>query len=121
MKRDVNKDKNNSLSGFLAALIFLSGLLLGGLIGAVVTLLLAPQSGHKTRRQIRRKGRDWREQTTDMIEDGAAQVRAKTEQVTTAIHEQTDALQQRGQDVVDEGKERFAAVVKAGKAAVNGT
>jgi hypothetical protein len=56
-----------------------------------------------------------------MIEDGAAQVRAKTEQVTTAIHEQTDALQQRGQDVVDEGKERLAAVVKAGKAAVNGT
>jgi gas vesicle protein len=121
MKRNVNKDKNNSLSGFLAALVFLSGLLLGGLIGSVVTLLLAPQSGQKTRRQIRRKGRDWREQTTDIMEDGAAQVRAKTHQVTTAIHEQTDALQQRGQDVVDEGKERFATVVKAGKAAVNGT
>jgi hypothetical protein len=56
-----------------------------------------------------------------MIEDGVAQVRAKTEQVTTAIHEQTDALQQRGQDVVGESKERFATVVKAGKATVNGS
>ena len=121
MKRNVNKDKNNGLSGFLAALVFLSGLLLGGLIGSVVTLLLAPQSGHKTRRQLRRKGRDLREQATDVVDDTVAQVRANAHHITTSIHEQTDALQQRGQDVVDEGKERFATVVKAGKAAVNGT
>ena len=117
MKRNViNKDKS-SLSGFLAAMVFLSGLLLGGLIGSGVTLLLAPQSGKKTRQQIQRKGQDLRKQTTDVMEDGVAQVRAKTHQVTTAVHEQTDALQHRGQDVVDEGKERFATVMKAGKTA----
>jgi gas vesicle protein len=121
----MTNNDNKQLSSFLAGLVFLAGLLLGGLIGAGVALLLAPQSGHKTRRQIRRKGRDLREQTTDTItdtiEDGVAQVRSKAQQVTSSIQEQTEALQQRGQDVVDKGKERFVAVVEAGKAAVNGT
>ncbi|MBE2200231.1 MAG: YtxH domain-containing protein [Anaerolinea sp.] len=112
---------DNNLSDFLAGLMFLAGLLLGSLIGAGVTLLLAPQSGKKTRKQIRRKGRDLRTQTTDAVDDTVAQVRAKAHQVTTNIHEQTEALQQRGQDVLDEGKERFAVVVKAGKTIVNGS
>ncbi len=112
---------DNNLSDFLAGLMFLAGLLLGSLIGAGVTLLLAPQSGKKTRKQIRRKGRDLRTQTTDAVDDTVAQVRAKAHQVTTNIHEQTEALQQRGQDVLDEGKERFAVVVEAGKTIVNGS
>jgi gas vesicle protein len=33
-------------------------LLLGGLIGAAVALLLAPESGAKTRRRLRRQGED---------------------------------------------------------------
>jgi gas vesicle protein len=121
----MTNNDNNQLSSFLAGMVFLAGLLLGGLIGAGVALLLAPQAGHKTRRQIQRKGRDLREQTTDTItdtiEDGVAQVRSKAQQVTSGIQEQTEALQQRGQDVVDKGKERFVAVVEAGKAAVNST
>jgi gas vesicle protein len=124
-KKIMTNNDNNQLSSFLAGLVFIAGLLLGGLIGAGVALLLAPQSGHKTRRQIQRKGRDLREQTTDAItdtiDDGVAQVRTKAQQVTSGIQEQTEALQQRGQDVVGKGKERFAAVVEAGKAAVNGT
>jgi len=53
---------------------------LGSLIGAGVMLLLAPQSGKKTRRQLRRRGRDLREQTTGAVDDTVAQVRAKAHQ-----------------------------------------
>jgi len=120
MDRKKNKDENN-LRGFLAGLMLVAGLLIGSLIGAGVTLLLAPQSGKKTRRQIWRKGRDLREQATDAVDDTVAQVRAKARQVTTNIHDQGEALQQRGQDVVDEGKKRWDAVVEAGKVAVNGS
>lgn len=120
MDRKKNKDENN-LRGFLAGLMLVAGLLIGSLIGAGVTLLLAPQSGKKTRRQIWRKGRDLREQATDAVDDTVAQVRAKARQVTTNIHDQGEALQQRGQDVVDEGKKRWDAAVEAGKAAVNGS
>jgi gas vesicle protein len=120
MDRKKNKDENN-LSGFLAGLMLFAGLLMGSLIGAGVMLLLAPQSGKKTRRQIWRKGRDLREQVTDAVDDTVVQVRAKARQVTTNIRDQGEALQQRGQDMVDEGKKRWDAVVEAGKATVNGS
>ncbi len=118
-KGQKKKKDDNNLSGFLAGLTLFAGLLLGSLIGAGVMLLLAPQSGKKTRKQLRRRGRDLRQHTADAVDDTVAEVRAKARQVTTSIHEQTDALQQRGQDVVDEGKKRWDAVVEAGKTAVN--
>jgi gas vesicle protein len=115
-----NRDEN-SLNGFWAGLMLFAGLLLGSLIGAGVMLLLAPQSGKKTRKQLRRRGRDLREQTTDVVDDTVDLVRAKAHQVTASIQEQSEALQQRGHHVIDEGKERFAVAVEAGKTAVNGS
>lgn len=100
---------------------FFGGLLIGGAAGAGAMLLLAPQSGKKTRRQIRRKGRDLREQTSDSIEDSVAQTRARAQDVKTNIQGQTEALQQRGQDALDDGKERLATAVDAGKSAVTGS
>jgi gas vesicle protein len=111
----------NNTSGILAGMLFLAGLLLGALAGAGAMLLLAPQSGKRTRKQIRRKGRALRKQTTRIIEGGVNQVRAKANQVTTSIHDQAEDLQQRGQDVVDHQKERWSPVVEAGKTAVQGS
>ena len=107
-----NESENNNPGGFLA------GMLLGSLAGAGAMLLLAPQAGKKTRNDIQQQGRKLREQTAETIEDGVKQVRDKAHQVTTSIHDQADALQQRGQDVVDEQKERWGPVVEAGKTAV---
>jgi gas vesicle protein len=110
MDNDNHNEKYDTSNGP----VLLAGLLLGALAGAVTMLLLAPQSGKKTRRQIRRKGRDLREQTTDSIEDGVSQARARAQDVKTNIHGRSKALQQRGQDALDDGKERFAAAVDAG-------
>lgn len=104
---------------FVAGLLF--GSLLGGLAGAVTMLLLAPQSGKKTRKQIRRKGRDLREQTAETIEGSVKQARTKAHHVSTGIHDQAEDLQQRGQDIVGGQKERWLPVVEAGKTAVNGS
>lgn len=106
--------------GYLVAGLLL-GSLIGALAGAFVMLLLAPQSGKKTRRQIRRQARDMRKQSIKTIESGASQVRAKAHQVTTGIHDQVEDIQQRGQDAVDDQRERWSPVVEAGKAAVNGS
>jgi gas vesicle protein len=113
-------DESN-VQGFLAALMFVAGLTLGSVISAVVMLLAAPQSGKKTRRQIWRKGKDLRHQASDAADDTVAQVRAKTRQVSDRIHDQAEALQERGQEVVAHQKERWATVVKtAEKAVANG-
>jgi gas vesicle protein len=93
-----DKSESNNAGGFLA------GLLLGSLAGAGVMLLLAPQSGEKTRTNIQQQGQKLREQTAESIEDGVKQVRDKAQQVTTSIQDQAEELQQRRQDVVDQQK-----------------
>lgn len=111
-KHEVKQD-NNQLNGFLAGFLFLGGLLLGSVAGAGAMLLMAPQSGKKTRKQIQRKGRKMHKQTAKTIEHGV-------NQVTTSIQKQVEDLQQRGQDVVDEQIERWEPVIEAGKTAVQG-
>src|SRR5687767_2023032 len=109
MQNNSHEDKHgtNYLGGILTGLLFLAALLLGGLVGAAVMLLLAPQSGKKTRAQIRRKGRDWREQTAESVEDAVAQVRARANQTVTSLRQQANELEQRGQAMLDEGGSRF--------------
>jgi gas vesicle protein len=84
-------------------------------------LLLAPQSGKKTRAQIQQKSLELRDQTAETVEDALAQARVKARQITADVHEQAEALQQRGQDMLDEQKERLSTVVEAGKTAVQGS
>ena len=50
------------------ALVALFSFLAGGLIGAGVALLLAPQSGKKTRKQIRELAEDVKEQASEYAE-----------------------------------------------------
>ena len=100
---------------------FLAGLLMGGLAGAGARLVLAPQSGKKTRAQIQRKSLELRDQTAETVEDTLAQARVKARQITADVHEQAEALQQRGQNMLDEQKERLSTLVEAGKTAVQGS
>jgi len=100
---------------------FLAGLLIGSLAGAGTMLLLAPQPGKKTRAQIQRKSIELRNQATETVEDAVAQSRVKARQITADVREQAEALQQRGQNMLDEQKERLSTVVEAGKTAVQGS
>jgi gas vesicle protein len=99
---------------------FLAGMLLGGLAGAGAMFLLAPQSGKRTRTQIREKSIELRDQTVKTMEDTVAQVRTTANQITTNIQEQVEGMQHRGQDLIDEQIDRWSPVVKAGKTAVQG-
>jgi gas vesicle protein len=73
----------------------LAGFLIGGLIGAAAALLMAPQSGAKTRAMLREKGTE----LVDTAEQTMDQARARAEQ---AIEE----ARSRAKDVVSETRSR---------------
>jgi gas vesicle protein len=93
------------------ALLFWAGLLMGGLVGAVVMLLLAPQSGKETRTQIQHKGIELRDQAADTVEDAMAQVGQTAQQITGDVREKAEELQQRGQDIFNAQREELSALL----------
>lgn len=99
---------------------FLAGIIIGGLAGAGAMLLLAPQSGKRTRALIERKSIELREQASDGLDDAVEQVRVKTHQIKTGIGDKAEELQQRGQEMIDEQKERFSTFRSDGKKALQG-
>lgn len=59
---------------------FVSGLVLGAALGAGVALLMAPDSGRKTRKRIHRAAGDLRETATDRWEDISDEVRDRVDE-----------------------------------------
>jgi len=101
-----------------SGLAFLAGLILGGLIGAVVALLFAPQSGEETRRQLQEKGIELQARA----EESAALAQERYDELAAEARARAQDLSERGratfetrkaqiQEAVEEGKKR-AGVVK---------
>jgi gas vesicle protein len=70
--------------------LFLVGLLLGALSGAVAALLLAPQSGEETRTLIKDKSIELR----DKAQQTAEQAKARTDEVVRQLKEQGQSAMQ---------------------------
>lgn len=87
--------------GYGASSVLLS-FLLGGLVGAGVALLLAPQPGVETRRRIR----EFTDDTLDMAEDYIEQVKGKA----------TSSLE-KGKEFYEEKKSVISSAIEAGKEA----
>lgn len=87
--------------------LFFAGLVTGGVLGAGMALLMAPQSGLETRRQIRNKGIE--------LKDGA--VEGLTE-VGQRARGQAAAWQEKGKEVteaISQSKESIVQVVSESK------
>lgn len=91
---------------------FLSGFVFGGLIGAAVALLMAPQSGEETRKLIRDKGIELRDKTSEALEDAAAEARARADELTKMARERTAELRGKAEDL----RARGEAAIEAAKA-----
>ncbi|HCR70075.1 MAG TPA: YtxH domain-containing protein [Anaerolineae bacterium] len=98
---------------------FLVGFVVGGLTGAVVALLFAPQSGEETRALIKDKSIELRDRATHSAEDliaraeaTAAEYRARADELTKMAREKTAEL---ANEVRERGKGALEAVRKTKK------
>jgi len=96
----------------------LSGLLIGGLIGAGTALLFAPQSGEKTRSTIQNKTVELRDRTAEGVKDAVTQVKAKTRQVTSGVLDKAQEFTQHSKEVLNSQLDEVSQTVSNKKKAV---
>jgi gas vesicle protein len=89
----------------------LGGMLVGSLAGAVTMLLLAPQSGKNTRKQIQEKGIELRDRTTELVGNTMTQVRSQANKITVG-------LKDRGQELAVKQLDQVSEAAQAGKKAI---
>lgn len=94
--------------------LFFAGLVMGGLVGAGLALLLAPQSGEEIRSQIRDKSFELKDGAVESIVEAGhrAQERVavwqeKGQEVTEAISRSKDSISQ----AVSQSKDRVVEAV----------
>ena len=85
---------------------FVAGAILGGLAGAGAMLLMAQQSGKKTRDQIQLKSEELRDQASEAMEDAVSQTRDTARKITSDLRAKAREIQQGGEQLLAEQKAR---------------
>lgn len=98
-------DRNNN------AVVGAMMLLAGGVIGAGLALLYAPQSGERTRKQISRYAKKVRNETEEMIRDAAHAVTDMTDD----LGEKTSELARRGGEVAEDWRHTLLDSIEQGQ------
>ena len=83
---------------------YLAGFILGGLIGAVVALLLAPQSGEETRTQIREKSIEIRDRASESIEEARMRAERAVEEARLRVDELSQTIRDRNAQDLNQPK-----------------
>jgi gas vesicle protein len=101
---------------------FFAGLVIGGLVGAALALLLAPQSGEETRAQIRDKSLEFK----DRAEEGVLEARhiaekriATLQDQVAVLQDQVAVLQERGKEVFEKGRQSASDAINRGKESIS--
>ncbi|NJN95827.1 MAG: YtxH domain-containing protein [Anaerolineales bacterium] len=101
---------------------FFAGLVIGGLVGAALALLMAPQSGEETRAQLRDKSLEFK----DRAEEGVLEARQRAQTQLTSLQEQVTSLQgqvaslqEKGKETLEKGKQTATEAITRGKETVS--
>jgi gas vesicle protein len=85
---------------------FLVGFIVGGLTGAVVSLLFAPQSGEETRALIKDKSIELRDKASQTAEDALARAEQLAGEARTRADELAKVARSRADELAHEVRER---------------
>jgi gas vesicle protein len=92
---------------------FLVGFIVGGLSGAVVALLFAPQTGEETRALIKDKSIELRDKAQMSAEEAIARAEAAAADARARADELAMQLRERGQGMVEDVRERGKTAVES--------
>jgi gas vesicle protein len=87
---------------------FLIGFIIGGLTGAAISLIMAPQSGEETREFLRERAIELREKAQETAQTTAEQVGSTAEDVRARAGD----VRQRGQVILEEQRDRLSNTVQ---------
>jgi len=102
------------------ALSALTGLVIGGLVGAVTMLLFAPQPGKKTRAELQVGALELRDRTATTMKDTITQVKTKANQIKADVQIKAQDLGHQGQDLLVRQFDAVSQPAEAGKKAIQG-
>jgi gas vesicle protein len=97
---------------------FLVGFIVGGLSGAVVALLFAPQSGEETRALIKDKSIELRDRAQQTAEEALARAEATAAEARARADELARQLKERGHTVYEDVRERGKTAVEAARSKI---
>jgi gas vesicle protein len=100
----MSENNNNALVGALM-------LVAGGIIGAGVALLFAPQSGERTRKDITRYAKKVKRKAEGVVDDFSDTV---SEMVDT-VSEKAENILEKGKDMAYEAKKELVKVIEDGQ------
>jgi gas vesicle protein len=92
---------------------FLVGFVVGGLTGAIVSLLFAPQSGEETRALIRDKSIELRDMASQSAEEGLARAEAAAAEARTRAEELARIARIRADEFTREVRARGESAIEA--------
>lgn len=90
---------------------FLTGFMIGGIVGAAAALLLAPQSGEETREMIRERGVELGGRAREYGDTA----RHRAEELAIDARERAEDAQKRGRMVLEEQRSRLGHAIEEGK------
>jgi gas vesicle protein len=91
---------------------FLVGFIVGGLTGAVVSLLFAPQSGEETRALIKDKSIELRDKAQVSAEEAIARAEAATAEARARADDLARQLRERSKEVYSDVRDRGQAAIE---------
>lgn len=100
-----------------SGLEFFAGFVVGGLVGAAVALILAPQSGEETRAQLREKGIELKERAGEL----AVEARQRAEELSVEARKRAEELsvetRKKVEEIIADARVRVEEAIEEGKKA----
>jgi gas vesicle protein len=100
-----------------SGLEFFAGFVIGGLVGAAVALIMAPQSGEETRAQIRERSIELRDRAGEL----AVETRQRAEELSVEAHKRAEDLsaetRKRVEEIIADARVRLEEAIEEGKKA----